>query len=130
MRCGASEIAELVADIACGLDAVARIFFEAATDDAQQIAGKIGSRVGDRGRIVAQNCRGQFGRRFSGEGAAAGAHLVQDNTEGKNVGAMVESAPRDLFGRHVGGRAHDDADLSVSRGEGGVGGVFGAHVFG
>ncbi len=55
MRCGSRQIAELVADVTRSLHAVAGIFFQTAPDDAQQIAGEIGTRVGDKGRIVAQN---------------------------------------------------------------------------
>ncbi len=52
---GARHVAKFIGDVAGGLQAVARIFFEAAADDAREIAGKVGARVGDGGRIVAQD---------------------------------------------------------------------------
>ncbi len=67
---------------------------------------------------------------MAGEGAAAGAHFVEENAEGKNVGAMVERAAGDLFRRHVGGCAQDDADLRLCGSHGGVaGGALGVDVF-
>src|ERR1700722_8039710 len=42
---------------------------------------------------------------------------------------MVEWAAGNLVGGHVGGRAHDDADLGLSGGEGGVAMRFSADVF-
>ena len=111
----ARQIAKFVADVARGLHAMARIFFEAAADDAREVGGEIGARVGDGGRIVAQDRGDQFGGGVAGEGAAAGGHFVEDDAEGEDVGAMVERAAGDLFGRHVGGCAHDDADLSLRR---------------
>ena len=112
---GRATVAKFVADVAGGLNAVAWIFFEAAADDAREIGGEIGARVGDGWRIVAQDCGGEFGGGVAGEGAAAGTHFVEENAEGEDVGAMVERAAGDLFGGHVGGRAHDDADLCLVR---------------
>ena len=67
---------------------------------------------------------------MAGEGAAAGTHFVEEDAEGEDVGAMVERAAGDLFGGHVGGGAHDDADLSLCGGDGGVaGGGLGVDVF-
>lgn len=56
---------------------------------------------------------------------------MQDDSERKDVGAMVDFATGDLFRRHVGGSSHDHACLRQARGsERGVAGEFGADVFG
>src|ERR1700761_7159653 len=113
------EIAKFVTDVARGLHAVARIFLEAAADEAGEIGRKIGAQLGDGRLIVAEDGGGEFGGGVTGERAAAGAHFVEENAEGKDVGAMVERAAGNLFGRHVGGRAHDDTDLGLSGSESG-----------
>jgi hypothetical protein len=44
----------------------------------------------------------QFGRRSALERPSPGRHFVQHDAQREDVRAVVERAPRDLFGRHVG----------------------------
>src|SRR4029077_8679533 len=70
---------------------------------------------------------GKLSGRSSHEWTAARRHFVENDAQRENVGAMVESAARELFRGHVGGRTHEDAYLRLSRGsESGVGGIGGA----
>ena len=61
------QIAKFVADVARCLQAVTRIFLQTAAHDAGQIAGQIGTHVGDGRRRIAQNRGDQLGRRISFE---------------------------------------------------------------
>ena len=51
----------------------------------------------------------QVGGGGSAKRQLAGGHLVQDRTEGKQVGTDIELAAAGLLGRHVGGGAHRGA---------------------
>ena len=48
-------------------------------------------------------------RRVAGEGGPAGEHLVEDDTQRKQVGPCVELLAARLLGRHVGDGPHDRA---------------------
>ncbi|MEZ4432047.1 MAG: hypothetical protein R3F65_06495 [bacterium] len=63
----------------------------------------VGVFVGDRGAAAA-------------EGALAGEHLVEQQPDGVEVGAVVDRVAEDLLGRDVLGGAEDDAGLGVARG--------------
>lgn len=45
---------------------------------------------------------------FGGEGERAGEHLVEDDAEGEDIGALVDVFAFGLFGGHIGEGAEDD----------------------
>ena len=49
-----------------------------------------------------------------------GQQLVEQGSEGENVASSVDFAARRLFGRHVTGRADDDAGARLILGQGTV----------
>ena len=53
MRCGSRHVPKLIAHITRGLNAVARIFFQAAADHACQTVRQIGAHISDQRRTVA-----------------------------------------------------------------------------
>src|SRR5271165_1851035 len=55
-------------------------------------------------------------RSLTTEGALAGGHLVENQSEGENVGARVQLRAPHLLRRHVTRRAHGDSGA----GEGGI----------
>ena len=108
------QIAKLVADVACRLHSVTRVLFQAAPDDAGQIARQIGTNVGDGRCRIPQNRGDQLGGRISIEGPLSRRHLMEHDAQRKNVGAMVEGAARSLFRRHVGWRPHHHTHLRLA----------------
>ena len=57
--------------------------------------------------------------RLAVEQPLAGQHLEQHDTEGPDVGALVDRLAPRLLGRHVGGGAEDDPGRGAGLGEGG-----------
>ena len=59
--------------------------------------------------------------RGAAERPPAREHLVEDGAEREDVGPRIHRPPFRLLGRHVGGRAHDNARLGRDRGDRGFG---------
>ena len=55
-----------------------------------------------------QHRREDVAHRLAREQPPAGEHLVEQDAEGPDVGALVDGLAPGLLGRHVGGRAEDD----------------------
>ena len=60
--------------------------------------------------------RGEYvGNGFALEQSLAGQHLVDHNTEGPNVGALVDRFPARLLRRHICGGTHNHSRLRGSK---------------
>ena len=66
-------------------------------------------------RIAQNNGRERVGHVVAGKCASAGEHLVDDTAEGPDVGAPIDVATLRLLGRHVSGRAENEAGLRHRR---------------
>jgi len=102
---------QIECNVARGVEALLGSFFQTVLDDALQ-----------RGRYAAiclrQICGIFFEDRAHGiggslamKGALAGNHLVENCTEGEDVGAGVDGNAAHLLGRHISCGSHDDAGL-------------------
>jgi hypothetical protein len=87
------------------------VFLQTAMDHALQARRGCLGYPRNGGRIFVQNRRHRIGRRGSLERARTGQHLVENRTERKDVGPVVDINPTYLLRRHVALRAHHDTWL-------------------
>ncbi|OFW47357.1 MAG: hypothetical protein A3J29_23325 [Acidobacteria bacterium RIFCSPLOWO2_12_FULL_67_14b] len=98
-------------DVGHALEAVGRVLAEAAFDHARQRRGHR-----ERGGLITKNSGQHVRRGGSGEGAAAGDHLVQQRPKTEDIGTVIERLSLRLFRRHVTDRPQHRA----GRGPGGI----------
>ena len=89
-----------------------RILFETAGDDQSQ-SRRRGSR--QLRRIVFQHCVHCFHGRIAAEWLRSADHLVENNPQAEEVGAMVRHLSANLLRRHVGNGPQDHARLRGRR---------------
>jgi hypothetical protein len=87
------------------------VFFEAAMNHALQSLRSVLRQLRNARRIFIQDGRHGIGGSRSLESAGASQHLVENRSESKDVGAMVDRLPSYLFGSHVASGAQHDAGL-------------------
>ncbi len=109
-----------------GLEPLLGILLEAVQDDAFEVRREIGGVIRHPRRIRLQDRAHRLDRRVGAECGTAGQHLVEDEAEGEDVGAMVGGRGADLFRRHVARGAEDHPDFGV-RNTDGDGRGFGEH---
>src|SRR5882672_7914027 len=80
---------QLVRHIECGLEALAGLFLQAATDNALEIQRQVGAQARERGRAVAQDRRAHVGKCFAGEWSLPGRELVDQDAEREQVRARI-----------------------------------------
>ena len=114
----AAEGLEGETKVARGLEALFRVLLQAMAGDTLQAGRNRAAGSAELQRLVLENGVHQLHGGISGERVLAGEHLVQDDAEGEDVGAMVGGLAADLLGGHVAGRAENDSRLGV--GENGV----------
>jgi hypothetical protein len=84
------------------------VLLERAMNDLNELRRGIGATLIDGETGVAQNFGNDLVIRITFVGEPAGEHLVEDHTDGPDIGAMVDvSRTEDLLGRHVVDRPHD-----------------------
>jgi len=83
----------LVAEIA--------VLLQSLVDDALQLCWKVRVQADRRSRNLVQNRVENCRRSATFEGKAPGAHLVQYDSERKNVGARIQFLGQGLLGAHV-----------------------------
>ena len=88
-------------------------------DDALDARGQRPARE-RRGRLVPQDGGLGLGDRPPGERALSGQHLVEQDAEGEEVGAVVHGKPAHLLGRHVADRAQHDVGRGPFAASGGT----------
>ena len=98
---------QLPAKIACRLPTLDRLLGQASLDDTLQRRRGEWLQRGHGRRIGRQDRRNHAGPALPRERPAAGDHLMQHRTEGKEVSAAIDLTPFELLGRAVGNRAHD-----------------------
>ena len=89
--------AQAVGQVARRREAVRGALLQAALDHAAQGLRQVGPRLTDRRRRVAQDRRGQFGRRRAVERPLSAGHLVEDDAEREDVRAVIDGPARDLL---------------------------------
>ena len=85
--------------------AVGWILGEATHDDAIEFRRKRGIVMRRGSRLFGNDLSADGGDGRAVEGADAGGQLIENNADGKNVGAMVLRVALDLLGREIGGCA-------------------------
>ncbi len=112
----ARQLLEIEGEVVRGVEALLGVLLEAVADDPVEPRRDV--LVGEREirRILPQDRRHRLGRRVGVEGAPAREHLVQDRSEGEDVGAGVGGLALHLLRRHVAERAEHDARLGARRG--------------
>jgi hypothetical protein len=89
-----------------GLEPLKRLLFEAATNDALEIARQIGAQARERRGPIAQNRGAQIGMAYARERPRAARQLVDQDTEREQIRPRVQRLAPQLLGRHVRSRAH------------------------
>ncbi len=89
-----------------GLEAESRILIETAAEQLVELLGDRG-RQGLPVRLAGEDAGDGVGNRFRREGLFARQYLVQNATEGPDIGAAVDPAGAGLLGRHVRRRAQN-----------------------
>ena len=97
------------------VEAVLRVAFEAAAQEPADRGGGAGGQLREVD-LVLEHAGERVGHRVGGEERPAGEHLVEDDAERPDVGALVDGLAPRLLGRHVGRGAEDDAELRPVRG--------------
>jgi len=102
-------------EIGPGLITRRGVLGQRALDDV--VEGRRQLRVQDsrRARLLVEDPVDDGGDRVPGEGTLAGEQLVEHHAQGEEIAAPVHGAPGDLLGRHVIGRADQDARLGQVR---------------
>src|SRR6185436_12780634 len=77
------EAAKLGGQVERGLESIARLLLETTRDDALQVGGEIGPQGRERRRSVVEDRRAHLPGRVTGERAAAGRQLVDEDAERK-----------------------------------------------
>ena len=99
-----------------GAEAAARRERERAVHDRREIGGHAGRDARERLDLPAAHRRGDRDGIGACDRASPRAHLVEHGADGVEVGARVDLVGGgDLLGRHVRGRAHDDAGAREAR---------------
>ncbi len=107
----ALEVLEVAAQVARGLVAVLGPLLERALDHAREGLRDVVADLAGRPRRVLED-RGENGEvGVAAEGALPRGHLVEQDPEREDVGAVVHRQALSLLRRHVGDRAHDTAVL-------------------
>src|SRR5262249_26323605 len=83
------EAEELRGDVARRLPPILRFLGKAALDDMLEGRRSHRLQVADRARVGADNLCDEAGPGLAVEGARARRHLVEDRTEGEDVGALI-----------------------------------------
>jgi hypothetical protein len=91
--------------------AIARLFLEALVDDSLELARNLGIHFARALVLLESNLVHRRTLLVLDEGLLAGEHLVQHDTERKDVAAGVELVAEHLLGRHVRGGADTGACL-------------------
>ena len=100
-RRGLADPPQLARQIARILPALVGVLREASRDDVVERGRRRRLQLGHRARLVLENRGDEAGVRDAGEGAPSRDHLVEDQTEGEDVGARIRIPAFDLFRRHV-----------------------------
>ena len=115
---GGARPLQVVAGVRDVAQALARVALEAALEHVADGGWRFG---GEAAPVdLAREDGGEDVRdRLAVEQPLAGQHLEQHDTEGPDVGALVDRLAPRLLGRHVGGGAEDEAGGGAGLGEGG-----------
>ena len=116
VRGNIGERFEIESEIACRMEALRGILFQAMADDALERGRNVARGFGKLGRLFFEDRAHGVGSGVAVEGAFAGEHFVEDRAEGKDVGAVIGGLAADLLGRHVAGGAHDQCRVRWRRG--------------
>ena len=100
--------------IACGLEPLLRVLFEAVTDDALEPRRDVPARFRELRRILFQNRAHRLDPRLTPESPPAAQHLIKDRSERKDVGPGVRRFAAHLFRRHVSHSTEHHARLRES----------------
>lgn len=95
---GSRECLEGETEVARGLEAVLRVLLQAVAGDALQAGRNRAADGAEVGRFVLENGVHQLYGGFAGERVLAGEHLVEDDAEGEDVGALVGGLAAELLG--------------------------------
>jgi hypothetical protein len=101
------QVLEVAPEVARRLVAVLGSLLERALDHPRERLRDVVAQLAGRARRVLQD-RGQDGQvGVAAERPLPGGHLVEDDAEGEDVGAVVDGQALGLLRRHVGDRPHD-----------------------
>ena len=103
----ALEVLEVAAQVGRGLVAVLGPLLERALDHARERLRDVVAQLAHRAWRVLQDRRQHRHVGVAAERPLAGRHLVEQDPEREDVGAVVERQALRLLRRHVGDRAHD-----------------------
>jgi hypothetical protein len=114
------ERLQLDLDVPSGLPTRVRVFGETGAHDAFESSRSERRPLGQRARLIFEDCGDETGRGATLDGALAGGHLIEHETECEDIGARVRLGAFELLRRHVLDGA-DDAPLggeATARGRG------------
>ena len=102
-----SSSASLISPMCCARRS--RVLAQAARDDLLELGGQIRRELGERLRLLVQDCRKRRDPGCAFKWPAAGDHFVKHRAERKNIGTRIDLPAFGLLGRHVGDGADDRA---------------------